>query len=130
MSIWPTFSKLPDQSTWVETREDPSVSTDMEGGFQMSRPRFTRAPRKTFRFSFMDLTNDDNDAFWAFWAEVLGPSNAFTFAHPFNGQTYQVRFSTKTAGIAPESHYANFHRKLDGSAGHRWNIQNIELAEV
>jgi hypothetical protein len=130
MTTWPTLSKLPDQSTWNEEREDPSISVDMEGGYSISRPRFTRTPRWTFRFNYMDLSNTDKAAWDAFYETVYGGSDAFTFTHPFNGNSYTMRFITKTAGRPAQLKYANFHKMADGTPDHRWNITDIEIQEI
>lgn len=130
MSTWPTFSTLPDQSSWEEQKNDPGMSVDMDGGYVITRARYTRPPRRVFRFSINNASNADKIALDAFWDEVQGTALAFDFLHPINGNTYSVRFITKTAGQPPIAKYANYAKTLAGDPDHRWDLTGIELEEV
>lgn len=132
MTAFPTFSngKLPDQATWEEEHEDPSQSSKIEGGYVSSRPSFTRRPRKSFRFGYKNVSNTDKVAFEAFWDAQFGGSTGFTWNHPFNGQSYTVRFVQATNGKPPIYKYAHYHQDPGGAVDHRWDITQIELQEV
>lgn len=132
MSVFPTFSngQKPDQTTWEEEREDPSDSSPIEGGYVVTRAKFTRLPRKTWRFEYKNVANVDKLAFDAFLDSVLVGSDAFTWNHPFTGSSYTVRFITTTNGRPPIVKYSHYHVNADSSVDHRWEITGIELQEV
>ena len=99
--------------------EDPSISTGMEGGYDYSRPRFTRTPRKSYKTGFTHLTNADRAIIQAFWDLNMGGSDSFTWTDPVDLQEKTVRFdgplSFKYAGVG---------------GTHRWNISDIKLVEI
>lgn len=125
MSIFPTFSSLPDQATWEEQRVDSTLRTQTDGGYVLTRPRHTRPPLRMFRFGYTYLSNADKLAFEAFLETVQIGGDAFTWQHPFNGNTYQVRFNS-----APVFKYLVFHKNLDGTPDHRWQVTGIDLQEA
>ena len=125
MAIFPTLSTLPDQSTFEEQRVDDTLRTPTDGGYVLTRPRNTRAPLRSFRFGYANLSDADYALLDAFLTTVQVGGDVFTWAHPFNGNTYQVRFQS-----APTCKYYLFHKKTDGSHDHRWQVSNIELVEA
>ena len=81
---------------------DPAMTTPTEGGYQITRPRFTRRPRRAFKIGFTLLTKAQKETLQAFWEDRLGGSRAFNFTHPENGTIYTVRFKQ---GYTPEFKY-------------------------
>lgn len=124
-AAWPTLSKLPDQKDWEETPEDPGIKSQMDGGYVVSRARYTRAPRHVFKFQMTDMSNTDKLLVQTLWNTVRGSSDIFTFPHPFDGNVYTVRFNKQ-----PSYKYADFATLNNGNPDHHWNITGIELEEA
>lgn len=120
MPNFPTNLRIFDASSFEEAVEDPAippVSTD--GGYELSRPRFTRRPRKTFSFKFKYMPTADKDALIEFWELVKGGSNAFNWTHPQKNTVHNVRFfETKL----------NFKKPVLGNE--LWESATINLKEV
>jgi hypothetical protein len=119
MTAWPTLTRQPDVENWDEEQEDPGISTQMEGGYVVSRARYTRTPRKIFTFALIDAPNSDKVALQTFWDTVKGSSDAFEFTHPISAVVYNVRFGEKPK------------YKITGpGTTYRWDITGIKLEEV
>lgn len=92
MTYFPDVKYL-DAATFTEESENPSITpAKMEGGYVLTRPRFTRRPRRTFTFRLRHLTDDDVTTLRQFWDDMLGSSQAFVFVHPQTGDDVNVRF--------------------------------------
>lgn len=93
---YPTLSMLPDgdslQTEWDNPAIDPSNS-DTDGGYQITRPLYTRDPPRTWTFKYSDLGQADHDALETFWNTVKGSSVAFNWRHPVSAELVNVRFS-------------------------------------
>jgi hypothetical protein len=86
-----------DASSLTSSREDPSISpAKMEGGYVLSRPRFTRRPRRSFAFNFDLMRDSDKVALETFYDSVFGSSNLFNWTHPTTGEVIIVRFDPAT----------------------------------
>jgi phage-related protein len=72
--------------------EDNTIRADTEGGYETSRPRFTRRTRKTFTTGFTEMSQDDYAIIEEFWEE-FGGSKAFAWVNQTNGITYSTRFT-------------------------------------
>ena len=121
MADYPILSKDIDASSFEEESENPVVSTEAEGGYTITRPKFTRAPRRTFTFKHVDISNADKESLRQFWDDRKGGSGAFNWTHPISGLAINVRFS-------PEMKL-KFERSGYGT-NHRWDSSDIELREV
>lgn len=92
--IYPTLpsGSLPDSAQFGQDLEDPAMRTEMEGGYVATRPKHTRAPRKTWMVAYRNLTDDDKLSLETFWGTVRGGSVIFDWTNPSNLTVYQVRF--------------------------------------
>lgn len=93
--VFPTLSIGQDSSQYELEIEDPSMKSEMEGGYVVSRAKHTRAPRKTFKSGFTDLSGDDKATLTAFYETVRGGSVIFDWTDPASLTVYQVRFMEK-----------------------------------
>jgi phage-related protein len=101
----------------VEYR-DNTVSSEMEDGYEISRPRGTRRPGRMFSTGFTDITSADKVLLQSFWESVRGNANLFNWLDPTTGQVLTVRFKG-----AMKFQYT-------GTGGtHLWVLQ-VELKEV
>lgn len=93
MTAFPDNIRLLDAATFEEEIEDVAIkSGEMEGGYQISRPRFTRAPRRTWSFRFTQMRDADKALLEGHWRAVKGRSNIFQWVHPISGATINVRY--------------------------------------
>lgn len=93
----PTFPILPsgallDSERFEMELEDPSMKSEMEGGYVISRARHTRAPRRNWKCAYTDISREDKLTIENFWIQVRGSSVIFNWPNPEDGQTYPVRF--------------------------------------
>lgn len=82
------------QSYSVEL-EDPSMKSNMEGGYVVSRALHTRTPRKTFGLTYTGITEADRATLEAFYSQVHGGAVIFSWTDPINATSYMVRFADK-----------------------------------
>jgi hypothetical protein len=113
------FLAREDSQFFKEAPADPAMRKEIEGGFAITRPRYTRAPPITFTTGWTDISDADKKRLMTFYANQRGGSNSFDYVHPIDGHTVQVRFVGK---VEPE--YAGF------GGNHRWNIKNVTLEIV
>ncbi len=122
MSNFPTLSIGLDASTFQETSENTAVSGgDTEGGYVYTRARHTRRPRRSFMFSFTDISDNDKSTLQTFWDDRQGGSGAFNWTHPVSSTVYNVRFDIEMELEFERAGYGN---------NHRWNSSTITLKEV
>jgi hypothetical protein len=81
-----------DSALYEVEHENQAITTDMEGGYMISRPRHTRAPRKTFTIGWQNLSDTDLTTLRSFYDGKFGSSATFTWTDPPSGVTYTVRF--------------------------------------
>lgn len=79
-----------------EERLDSTLRNDMEGGYEQTRPRFTRI-RTKFTLKYAVLSQADKVTLDNFVASVMGAANAFSWTHPTTGTVYTVRFEKPPA---------------------------------
>lgn len=121
-TTFPTLSMKPDGETLRIQLENPAIESEMmDGGYYITRPRYTRTPPRTFLFQFTDISEADKNTLMAFWDGVKGSSYAFNWVNPTTGVTHNVRFSK---GLTLE-----FIRVGIGT-NHRYNTSEISLTEV
>ena len=101
---------------------DPSVAFDSEDDFQITRPRYTRAPSKEHMIGFTFVTDAVKILIEQLWLDAKGGSNFITgFDNPTTGASITVRFKR---GSIPQFQYR-------GKGGvHYWDISNIVFVEV
>lgn len=121
MESFPILSRGQDETLYSESSENPAIGSGMEGGYQITRARFTRAPRKTYQTGFTNISHDDKVLLENFWELMKGGAEAFQWPDPIYGINRVVRFEMEQT---LEFDYAGFGHRL------RWNISNIALVEV
>ena len=100
-----------DSSKYEVSAEDPAMRQEMDGGYVVSRARFTRPPRKSWKTGFTFMNDTNKLLLENFWASVKGGSVIFDWINPQDNVTYAVRF---TGGLA-------FRYRGAGNT-HRWDV--------
>jgi hypothetical protein len=92
--VYPTLpsGSLPDSKQFGIQLEDPAMRTEMEGGYVITRPKHTRAPRRTWPIAYQMLTDADRTTLGNFWNTTKGGSLTFDWTNPADGAIYTVRF--------------------------------------
>lgn len=121
MADFPTvaLAGLEDSKHFGESQANPAKSAEVDGGYTVTRPRYTRLPRKTWETGFTDLTTVQKDSFETFWDTKKGGSDSFTYLNPADAQTYTVRFKGQ-----PKINYVGM------AALRRWDITGVMLEQV
>lgn len=70
-----------DASKYGFEQEDVSISSDMEGGYVITRPRTTRAPRRSWTSGFTDISNTNKLLLEAYY-NTKGSFASFTYEVP------------------------------------------------
>lgn len=121
MTTFPLINHY-DAATFRQTSEDPAISpAKMDGGYVISRPRFTRRPRRSYMFTFVEMQDTDMTTLQNFWDTVRGSSNAFNWVHFQTGATINVRFDPATKLVFTRDGYGPVNR---------WHTDVITLTEV
>lgn len=97
---------------------DKTIRGSMEGGYEHTRPRYTRKHRRTFSTGFTDISQEELDALLAFY-DLVGGYKVFNWKNPANGEVYAVRFDQP-----PEATYTGI------GGNHRYDVTNINLSEA
>jgi phage-related protein len=122
MADFPILSNDFDAASFTEASENPSVAGgDTEGGYEISRARHTRRPRRTWTFRFGDITEAERVILQNFWDARFGGAGAFNWTHPITAVVYNVRFEKQST--------LEFSRTGYGT-NHRWDTGTITLKEV
>jgi hypothetical protein len=87
-----TTGEEQDSAKFSVEQEDPSMQTEMEGGYVVSRARHTRTPRRTWTSGFTYIKTAGKTELETFWTSVRGGSAIFQWRNPSDGLDYQVRF--------------------------------------
>jgi phage-related protein len=74
--------------------EDNTIRAPSEGGYEFTRKRFTRTPRKTFATGFTMMSQTDLNTIIEFWDEYQG-AKPFAWLDPTTNNVYTVRFADK-----------------------------------
>lgn len=90
MDSFPTLSQNPSYPI-DEDREDSTIRSDFEGGYQHTRPRYTRI-RWIFDIRYKELPDADKILLENFINTVMGGANSFSWTHPITLISYTVRF--------------------------------------
>lgn len=93
MAVFPTLSMNPSVEGWKQTRaKDPTVRTDMEGGYEQTYPAFTRKVRE-WTVNYIALPVADKNLIEAHEDAVKVGCDAFTWTNPTDNVNYTVRFA-------------------------------------
>jgi hypothetical protein len=92
--VFPTLpsGKAPDSSKYEVSKVDPAMRSEAEGGYTISRARFTRKPRRKFKIAYTFIDNADKQLIDDFYDMVCGGSVIFKWTDPQSSQDYSVRF--------------------------------------
>lgn len=97
---------------------DNALKSSTDGGYVLSRPRYTRSPLRKFTTGFSDLTEAEKESLLTFF-NTYGTYQIFQYTHPITAVQYDVRFE---APPLP---------KYIGRGGfHFWVVSNIVLVEA
>ena len=112
-----------DSKKFKETvKEDPSLQFDSEGGWNVTRPKYTRRTPRVFTLGFTDMSDAEKQAVAQLYEDSRGSSNIIAgWHHPTSGVETPVRFK---AGTVPNYTYKGF------GGNHRWDISDVILEEV
>lgn len=93
MSAFPNLGDTRIDSSQYEVEiEDVSMSSKSEGGYEFTRKRHTRRPRRTWKVGYQVLKSAEKQAIQDHWDAMGGGSLIFSWLNHQDGQTYQVRF--------------------------------------
>lgn len=117
------FSEQHDSAKFSETpAADPAISFNTEDDYQITRPRHTRRPRRTFTIGFTAITDEEKKLVEALYNDARGGSNIISgWVHPIDKVEVLVRFK---AGTTPTYKYKG------AGLTYLWDIDNIVLVEV
>jgi len=121
MTDYPTLSKDIDASSFSQESENLAVATETDGGYVITRSKFTRRPRRVFMFKHTDISEAERNTLQDFWDARKGGVGAFDWTHPVTLVVYNVRFSPEMKLKFSRSGYGT---------NHRWDSSDIELREV
>ena len=107
--MWPDI-QLPLYIT--ETTIDPTISSEMEDGIVVTRPRYTRI-RRRWELSWQNMVGADYQTLRAFYVQQRGGSMSFTWTHPTENATYTVRFVGDLQGKASPMNIYNISLVLE-----------------
>lgn len=87
LSINPSWPLDPDGEI-----EDATLRSPFEGGYELTRQKFTRT-RRNWGVQYSTLNQTDKDALATFEKDtVKGGADSFTWTHPKTATVYTVRF--------------------------------------
>lgn len=89
----PTFPTLSVQPSYAidESKEDATIHSPFEGGYEQTRPRFTRK-RKSFVLRYKYLPSADKSTLETFVDTVHGGADSFAWTNPITSVQHTVRF--------------------------------------
>ena len=90
MANYPTLTIAPNYPL-SEDREDATYRSGMEGGYEYTRPKYTRG-RKKFGITYTNMQNTDKDTLEAFVDTVKGGADSFIWTHPKTSTNYTAQF--------------------------------------
>ncbi len=93
----PSFPSLSKDPSWPMDPdgeiEDSTIRSPFEGGYELTRPRFTRDRRK-WGVRYVMLSSSDASTLRTFEkTTVRGGADSFTWTHPTTSTSYTVRFA-------------------------------------
>jgi hypothetical protein len=112
------FIAKEDSAAFDHQMVDPAIKKEIEGGFVISRRRFTRTVW-IYSTGFTDITQADKLLWDQFLASVGGGSASFMYTDPTTSASMAVRFKE-----IPVAKYAGL------GTNFRWDIKPIKLETV
>lgn len=106
-----------DAKYYKTAQEDGTIRSSSEGGYEMTRRRFTRNPRKTYTTGFTEITDAQLQTLESIWDANMGHT-IFQWTHPIRGTVHDCRFTKP------------FEVSYSGKGSHRVYNVKIELKEV
>lgn len=107
-----------DSSLFEESFVDEALKSPQEGGYIITRRRYTRGPLRRFKTGFSDLSNTEKDSLMTFY-QTHTTVVIFQWTHPVSAVQYDVRFENP---IAP--------RYIGAGAFRFWQVTDISLVEA
>ena len=84
------------------SQTDVAIVGKLEGGYEKTRPRTTRKPRRIFKTGFTHLTQVEQETLQAFY-ETVGKFEIFQWSHPLTNEVIECRITdwpaAKYAGV-------------------------------
>jgi phage-related protein len=90
MPTFPTLNMLP-TFPLDEQREDATIRSSFEAGYEHTRPRFTRV-RYTWSVSYKMLPASDKSTLETFVTTVREGADSFSWTNPVDSTTHTVKF--------------------------------------
>lgn len=88
---FPTLSRSPSHEHYIDTLVfDPTLRTNVEAGYVISRPRFTRTP-KMFEVTYRYISDSDKTSLESLQENVAVGSTSFRWTNPKDSVEYTVR---------------------------------------
>ncbi|KAA0677787.1 hypothetical protein [Roseomonas genomospecies 6] len=126
MKSYPTLTSLFDSASYSEGVKKGAVMTHAQGGYTLTRPRYTRPPPLTYEFAYPAMSNADKLALENFHRlDVRGGSDMFAWTRPTDGVTRYVRFVEDDGMTFKAIH----HRKNGGSLEIWWRVM-VKLEDL
>lgn len=105
MADFPPGTAKEDSKFFNIATPNPAMRNETDGGYTITRPRFTRKPVKTWTTGFTNLSLAQKEVVQAFYETKMGGAVSFTWTDPTSATTYVVRFKGdlkwKYAGHGP-----------------------------
>lgn len=93
MAVFPTLTVTPSIEGWgEELAQDPTIRTQLDAGYILTRARFTRIPKK-WKVKYGLITQTDKATLETFQNTVKGGAGIFSWTSPVGLTTYSVRFA-------------------------------------
>ena len=94
MANFPTLSRSPSFPLAPDGEiEDSTLRSQFEAGYELTRPRFTRA-RRSWGVRYPVVSSADKALLVAFeQTTVRGGADSFSWTHPITSTVYSVRFA-------------------------------------
>lgn len=86
------FTAVEDSESFNEKMNDPAIRVESDGGFVVTRSRYTRLPTRVIQTKFKDITNAEKAHIMSLYNAMRGGSNSFQYIHPTTGESLEVRF--------------------------------------
>lgn len=91
--VFPILTKEQDSKYYTVTPEDVAMSSKMDGGYVVSRAKFTREPRLTIKTGYTSIGQADATLLLEFYKAVKGSTIIFDWTDPIGSTVLHVRFS-------------------------------------
>lgn len=121
-NYYPFWETLDSTKFSQTSAPDEVVKASMEGGWKVTRPKFTKRAPREFRMGMSDVSEEQKQCFQRQYGAMVGSASDFTsFTHPTTGESFKARFKP---GAVPTYRYRG------AGIYPRWDISNIILEET